>query len=149
MPSRRPSTTPTIRSAGRPRSEPWTPERVAAQFSERSELIKARCALGMIPDAVQGPDGSWLIPEATVRQMATWRVRPSFSIRQAAALLGVDYFVLFRRVALVSSLDDPLPLGKSVRALPFFLTPGAKPVKRVPEEELMRVMGTGNRKEGS
>jgi len=103
--------------------------------------------MGMVPDASRAADGSWLIPEATVRQMATWRVRPAFSIRQAASILGVNYYALFRVVALVSSLEDPLPLGKSVRALPLFLSPGAKPIKRIPEEEILRMMG--NRKEAA
>lgn len=135
------------RSAGRPRHEPWTVERVAAQFSERVEMVRARCEMGMVPDAFEDADGKWMIPEATVRQMATWRVRPAFSIREAARLLGVNYYALFRVVALVSSLEDPLPLGKSVRALPLFLSPGAKPIKRIPEEEILRMMG--NRKEAA
>ena len=78
---------------------------------------------------------------------ARWRrgdpepTRLTYTIEQAAGWLGVDYGTLFRRVALVSALGDPLPAGKTVRALPLFLNPGCKPMKRIPEEELLRVMG--------
>ena len=129
------------RPVGRPRAALWSVEAVAALFDLRPEFVQARCELGLLPDAVSGPEGGWVIPEAAVRQMALGRIQPSYTIEQAAGWLGVDYGTLFRRVALVSALGDPLPAGKTVRALPLFLNPGCKPMKRIPEEELLRVMG--------
>lgn len=125
---------------GRPKAELWSVARVAALFSVPASLVAARCELGLYPDARRAEDGAWLIPEVTVKMVARWKVQPGFDIETAAGFLGVDYGTLFRRVALVESLDSPLPLGKTVRALPLFLNPGCKPLKRIPEEEVLRML---------
>jgi hypothetical protein len=119
----------------------WTAARVAALFALRHELVAARCELGLIPDAKRDADGLWVIPEASVRQMAGQRVQPLFTVEQVAALLGVSYFTLSRRVANVLSMTEPLPAGKTVRALSLFLSPDCKGLMRIPEQEVLRVMG--------
>lgn len=117
-------------------------------FSVPVAMIRARCELGLFQDAKHAEDGSWNIPEDTVRMVAGWKIQPVFDIETAAGFLGVSYHALFRQVAMVESLDSPLPVGKSVRALPLFLQPGCKPLKRIPEQELLRVMNLP-RKEAS
>lgn len=118
-------------------------------FSVPVALIRARCELGLFPDAKRAENGVWDIPEATVRMVAGWKMQPGFDIETAAGFLGVSYHALFRQVAMVESLDSPLPEGKSVRALPLFLQPGCKPLKRIPEEELLRIMNLHRRKEAA
>lgn len=137
------------RPLGRPKNELWSVERVAALFSVPTSLVMARCELGLYPDARKAEDGIWGIPEATVRMVARWKIQPGFDIETAAGFLGVTYHTLFRRVAMVESIDSPLPAGKSVRALPLFLNPGCKPLKRIPEEEMMRIMNLHRRKEAA
>lgn len=63
-----------------------------------------------------------------------------FSIRAAAELLGLNYFTLFRRVAVVKDLSDPLPCGKTIRAVLLSVTPRATSAcKRIPASEIRRV----------
>jgi hypothetical protein len=54
--------------------------------------------------------------------------------------MEVGYSTLFRETAAVASLEDPLPPGKSVRAVLLFFGRG-KPLKRIPESELLRLQG--------
>lgn len=68
-------------------------------------------------------------------------VRLGYDIRTAARMLSVSYHHLFRCTALVRSLKDPLPPGKTVRALPLFLVPGKRSRARIPHSELERLMG--------
>jgi hypothetical protein len=127
----------------------WSVARVAALFALRAELVAARCELGLIPDARREASGQWEIPEASVRQMAGQRVQPMFTVEQVAALLGVNYFTLSRRVANVMSLTEPLPAGKTVRALSLFLSPDCKALLRIPEQEVLRVMGLSQGREAA
>lgn len=74
------------------------------------------------------------------------RAQQLYDIESAAKLLSVSYYTLFRRVAKVLKITDPLPPGKTIRALPLFLNPEAsKPKWRIPEEEVVRVANLAKR----
>lgn len=134
---------------GRPRHQMWTVERVARLFDTRPALVAARCELGLLANARRDADGGWSIPEVSVRQALGCKMQQMFSIEDAAGFLGVTYHALFRHVAMVERLDSPLPAGKSLRALPLFLSPGCKALKRIPESELLRMMNLAPRKEAA
>lgn len=129
------------RAAGRPVDRVFTVAEVAALMELTESLVRARLRMGaFFPGAVELETGEWQIPESAVRFCLGCKVRPLYSIESAAQLLGLNYHTVFKATAAVRSLEDQLPAGKSIRALLLFFGE-TKGIKRVPEEELLRVQG--------
>lgn len=129
------------RPRGRPAARVYSVDEVAVLLSMPAAFIEARLRFGGFFPGAKQQDGAWLIPEAAVRHCLGCRVRPLFSIRDAAALLGLNYFTVYKMTAAVKDLDSPLPQGKRLRALLLFLSDDCEPVKRVHEDELLRFQG--------
>lgn len=127
---------------GRPPSVDLTVAEVARLLELPEKLVRARAVFSFFPGASSDESlpGGWRIPRRAVEAALRTRLQPFFSIHTAARLLDVGYTTLFRQTAAVASLSDPLPPGFRLRALFLFLGNG-KPLKRIPESELDRLMG--------
>lgn len=127
---------------GRPRSVALTVPEVARLLELPERLVRARARFAFFADAVEDKStpGGWRIPQRSVAAVLRSRLEPLYSIQTAARLMEVGYSTLFRQTAVVAALTDPLPPGRRVRALFLFLGNG-KPMKRIPESELLRLMG--------
>lgn len=132
------------RKAGRPREESFTDSELAHLLELPVALVRARCRLSFFCGAEKQDDESWIIPARAVRQSLRSTLEPCYSVESAARLLDVSYWTLTRIVHGVTTLSDPLPNGKRLRALLVPLGEGA-PVKRVPESELRRFLGGSRR----
>lgn len=127
---------------GRPPSVDLTVPEVARLLELPEKLVRARARFAFFPGAQEDESvsGGWRIPSRAVESALRHRLQPFYSIQTAARLLDVGYTTLFRQTVAVASLADPLPAGRRIRALLLFLADG-KPMKRIPESELDRLMG--------
>jgi hypothetical protein len=134
------------RPRGRPADRVFSVSEVAALMELPENLVRARLRVGaFFPGAVEAEGGEWRIPESALRFCLGCKVRPLYSIKHAAQILGLGYHTLFKITAAVSSLDAPLPIGKRLRALLLFLSDDTEAVKRVHEDELLRFQGLANK----
>lgn len=125
-----------------PKAQVYSVAEVARLMELPERLVRARARLSFFPGATRHPTvpDEWVIPGSAVESALRVKVEPHFSIQTAARMLDVGYSSLFREVCAVTDLKQPLPPTKSVRALFLFLGRG-KPMKRIPESELLRVLG--------
>lgn len=105
-------------------------------------LVRARARLSFFSGAkVDDEDPMhWWIPRESVEAAVRSKVQPFYSIRSVSRILDISYPVLYQATGKVAKLDDPLPPGKKIRALSFFLGTG-KALVRIPESELLRLQG--------
>lgn len=117
----------------------------AALLEVPERLIRARARFSFFPGAREADNGTdWEIPAAGLRSALRCRVEPHWSIKSWAGLVGLSYGALYKVTAVVESLDDPLPVGKQVRAIRLEL--GSSAQKRIPESEILRWLGSRGRK---
>lgn len=131
-----------VRRTGRPRSVDLTTAEVAQLLEVPERLIRARARFSFFANSVEDKSmpGGWRIPRRSVEFALRSALQPLYTIQTAARLLDVGYSTLFRQTAVVSSLRDPIPDGRRLRALLLFLGTG-RPMKRIPESELARLIG--------
>jgi hypothetical protein len=117
-------------------------EEVAKLMELPVRLVRARARLSFFSGArvdEQVPE-RWWIPREAVEAAVRSRVQPFYSLQSVSRMLDISYPVLYRVTGRVLRLDDPLPPGKKIRALSFFLGTG-KALVRIPESELVRLQG--------
>lgn len=129
------------RGRGRPAERVYSVAEMSSLLEMPERFVEARLRIGGFFPGAREHEGVWRIPERAVRHCLGCRVRPLFSIRTAADLLGLNYFTVFKMTAVVKDLTAPLPQGKRLRALLLFLSDDGEPKKRIHEDELLRFQG--------
>ena len=127
---------------GRPAKQVFTDEEVSVLLELPLSLVRARCRLSFFPGAklVDPKLKQWEIPESALKMALLTKVEPHWSASTWAPYVGITRDKLYRVTHAVTSLSDPLPPGKSVRAL-LLCFGDTKPVKRIPQSEILRFMG--------
>lgn len=125
-----------------PKPAVMTVAEVARDMELDVRLVRARCRLSFFPGSKPHPSepDEWLIPRKAVESALGIKVQPHFSVSTVAQMWDMCYSTLYRVTGVVAKLDDPLPPGKKIRAVLFFLGVG-KPMVRIPESELLRLQG--------
>ena len=129
------------RRPGRPARAVFSADEVAVLMELPVALVRARCRVSFFPGAYQ-VGGVWMIPEAGLRVALRCVVEPHFRLRTAAGIMGISYETLYDVTQAVTSLDEVLAPGKSVRARLVSLG-ATRPLMLIPECEIRRVMGGG------